>query len=110
MSASGEAENAGEPGSVVKMEGGTIVPSSASEAHPPDVERQSPAGETASEIREPRAEYLTDHQPGSTARDEIGTSDLRVATEASIDRIDGHLRTLQKGLSRIESKFETLVS
>jgi len=192
MSASREAENAGEPGSAVKMEGGTTVQSSASEARSPNVERQlpepagyvapsspaeevlatlwagllqvekvgvhdnffaiggdsilclqavalasragirvtagqlfkhqtiagltaaiaeqAPASETASEIREPRAEYLTDDEPGSTARDEIGTSDLHVATEASINQIDGHLRTLQTGLSRIESKFETLVT
>lgn|ERR1700676_4964923 len=65
--------------------------------------------EAASEVHEPRAEFLTD-QAGSTARDELGISDLHAANEISMERIEGYLRALQAGLSRIESKFDTLAS
>jgi acyl carrier protein len=74
----------------------------------PAIEQQRLA--TASEVNEQRTDYLVDALPDSTAPGDRGASDLAAITAASIERIDTCLSALQRGLSRIESKFATLAS
>jgi hypothetical protein len=62
----------------------------------------------ASEIREVQAGYVAQNESGSAALDEPRAADFGALTEESRARIEGNLRTLQEGLSRIEAKFEVL--